>query len=72
MPDDQGSITPDMTVLDIISKHRQTEGVFKKYEQEAGECICCDALFDSLENLAQRYGLDLENLLADLRNTSAK
>jgi hypothetical protein len=33
MPDDQDSITPDMTVLDIISKHRETEGVFKKYDQ---------------------------------------
>jgi hypothetical protein len=72
MPDDQDFITPDMTVLDIISTHRETEGVFKKYDQEAGECICCNALFDSLEHMAQRYGLNLENLLADLKNAPAK
>ncbi len=59
-------ITAEMTVLDIISRHRQTEAVFKTYEARAGECICCNALFDSLDTVANRYGLSLTDLMADL------
>jgi hypothetical protein len=59
-------ITPDMTVLDIISRHRQTEAVFKRYDARAGECICCNALFDPLETIAKRYGFNLSDLMTDL------
>jgi hypothetical protein len=59
-------ITPDMTVLDVVSKYRTTEHVFKMYEQQAGECICCNALFDRLDQMAERYSIDLNELLMDL------
>ena len=59
-------ITPDMTVLDIISRHRQTEAVFKRYDALAGECICCNALFDPIETVAKRYELNLADLTEDL------
>lgn len=59
-------IQPEMTVLDIISKYRETEAVFKRYDEKAGECICCQALFDTVENVAQKYGLDLAALVTDL------
>jgi len=55
-----------MAVLDVVSRYRRTEYVFKKYDQKAGECICCQALFDPLKDLAQKYGLNLANLLAAL------
>jgi len=55
-----------MTVLDVVSKHRQTESVFKQYDQQAGVCICCEALFEPLRDMAERYHLDLERLLVDL------
>jgi hypothetical protein len=58
-----------MTVLDVISKYRQTESVFKQYDQQAGECICCQALFESLQDVAAKYNLDLEELLTDLETT---
>ena len=64
-------IRPEMTVLDVVSKYRQTEAVFKHYDQQAGECICCQALFESLQDMAARYRLDLERLLSDL-NKAAK
>ena len=60
-----------MTVLDVVSKYRQTESVFRQYDRQAGECICCQALFDTLQDIAKRYGLDLGKLLADLE-TAAK
>ncbi len=60
------SIDPSMTVLDVISRHRETEAVFKSYADAAGECICCQALFDPLQTVAERYGLDLRRLLEEL------
>jgi len=63
------SILPDMTVLDIISAHRETESIFRSYDAAAGECICCNALFETLKEMTNRYGLDLEEVLADLKKS---
>lgn len=59
-----------MTVLDIVSRHRATETVFKAWDRHAGECICCQALFDTVQQVADRYGLNLDQLMAEL-NTAA-
>jgi sugar phosphate isomerase/epimerase len=59
-------IYPEMTVLDVLSKYRKTEKVFKLYDKQAGECICCRALFEPLTNVAATYGLNMEKLLTDL------
>ena len=61
------AITPDMTVLDIVAVHKGTEAVFRVRDQAAGECILCNALFDTVRQVAQRYSLDLDALMADLR-----
>jgi hypothetical protein len=60
-------ITPDMSVLDVLSLCRETEDVFRSYDDAAGECICCNALFETLRDVAEKYNLDLEQLLADLQ-----
>ena len=60
-------ITPDMTLLEVLSQYRETEAVFRRYEGEIQECLLCHALFDTLAEAAARYGLDLDRLLADLR-----
>ena len=59
-------IHPEMTVLDVLSRHRHAEAVFRKYDAKAGECICCNALFEPLENMAAQYDLNLDDLLAEL------
>lgn len=59
-------IVPEMTVLDIVHRHRAAEAVFKAWDSRAGECICCRALFDTVRQVADRYGLDLERLMAEL------
>jgi sugar phosphate isomerase/epimerase len=59
-------IRPEMTVLDVLSRYRETEKVFKLYDKQAGECICCQALFEPLRNVAATYGLNMEKLLTDL------
>ena len=64
-------ITPEMTVLDIVSHYRATEAVFKHYETFAGECICCNALFDTLKNVADRYRIDLREMTDALKKAAA-
>ena len=61
-------IHPDMTILDVVSRYRQTEIIFKKCDEKAGVCVCCEALFEPLKNVAKKYGLDLGKLLTDLES----
>ena len=60
------AISPRMTVLDVVSRFRETEAVFKSYDAQAGACICCEALFEPIEEAARRFGLNLEGLMSDL------
>ena len=63
---DTYTLDPKSTVLDVISQYRQTEDVFKRYDKVAGECICCQALFESLEDVAEKYGFNPATFLSDL------
>jgi hypothetical protein len=69
-PENMQQIRQEMTVLDVVSKYRRTEAVFKQYDKQAGECICCQALFESLQEMAARYRLDLGRLLSDLNEAA--
>jgi hypothetical protein len=62
------TIMPGMTVLDIVSTYSATQAVFKRWDARAGECICCNALFEPLETVAEKYDLDLSALIQDLKN----
>ena len=64
------AIEPGMTVLDIVSTYNATQEVFKRWDDRAGECICCNALFESLETVAEKYNLDLSALVQDLKNAT--
>jgi len=67
MPDRNEPIDPRMTVLDVVSRWRKTEAVFKRYDTLAGECICCQALFEPIQDMARKYHLDLALLMRDLK-----
>ncbi len=56
-----------MTLLEIMYRWRASENVFRAYEGQAGVCLRCQALFDTLEDVARKYRLDLQALLADLQ-----
>ncbi|MEJ2071291.1 MAG: hypothetical protein P8X65_08815 [Syntrophobacterales bacterium] len=71
MSDPHESITPEMTLLEVLHQHRRTESVFRRYEREARGCLLCHALFDTLAEAAAKYGLDLDRLLQDLREAAA-
>nr|WP_207263845.1 hypothetical protein [Desulfovibrio sp. Huiquan2017] len=55
-----------MTLLDIVHRYRATEPVFRARDEQAGECLLCKALFETVADVAARYGLDLDALMADL------
>jgi len=59
-------ITPDMTLLDVVQHHPSTDAVFHSRDEQAGECLLCQALFDTVAEASARYGLDLDALLRDL------
>ncbi len=66
------NITATRTVLDVVGQYRSTEDVFRRYDDRAGECILCQALFEPLDRMAARYGLDLDALLDDLRRAAER
>lgn len=59
-------ITPDMTLLDVVRAHPAAEAVFRSRDADAGVCLLCTVLFDSIEAVAARHHLDLAMLLDDL------
>jgi len=59
-------IHPHMTLLEVMYQWRSSEAVFKDYEAQAGTCLRCHALFDTLEEAARKYNLNLDHLVADL------
>lgn len=63
-------ISPDMTLLDAVHHYPNTESVFRAKDKQAGECILCKALFETIEAMTIRYGLDLEELIFDLEQAS--
>ena len=71
MSAEEGLITPEMTLIEVLHQHRQTEAVFRRYEGEAQGCLLCHALFDTLAEAAAKYGLDLNRLLQDLEDSAA-
>ena len=59
-------IRKDLTVLDVVSEYTGTDKVFGSYDKKAGECICCNSLFETIEAVARKYKIDLESLIHDL------
>ncbi|NLL86869.1 MAG: hypothetical protein GX229_10330 [Syntrophomonadaceae bacterium] len=59
-------INPNMSLLQIVELSPQSEEVFHQYDDEAGCCLLCNNLFDSLEEVARTYSLDLDQILAKL------
>jgi hypothetical protein len=57
-------VNPDMTILDVVSAHQETIAVFKSFDEQAGECICCTSLFMTLGDVAAKYNIDLPMFLS--------
>jgi len=54
----------DMSINDIIKKYPEAFAIFEEYGLS---CIGCRAaLFDTIEQAAKIYGINIDNLLKDL------
>ena len=64
---------PDATtVLDLVAAHPATQDVFRSRDAAAGCCLLCQALFETVSGLADRFGLDREALVSDLKKAMDK
>jgi hypothetical protein len=61
-----------MTLVEVMTQWRSSEAIFQAYEPQAGTCLRCHALFDTLEEAAQKYNLNLVQLVADLNALARK
>ena len=65
-------ITKNMTPLDIVEKYPDTEDVFYEYDVVVGRCLLCINLFDTIEDIAANYNLNLIELIDKLNNVTKK
>ncbi|MCK4535148.1 MAG: hypothetical protein KAT81_06400 [Syntrophobacterales bacterium] len=63
-------VHPEMTVIDTITRYRETEKVFKKFDKMAGVCICCEALFDTIRVVSEKFNLESDSLLYELKTAA--
>lgn len=61
-------ITDETTMLELVGLYPETELVFDHYTRIIGICICCEALFCTLSEVADRYKIDSEELIVRLRS----
>lgn len=61
------SITPKMSLLEIVESSPRSEEIIRQFDGEAGCCLLCNNLFDSLEDVARTYSLDLNQILEKLK-----
>lgn len=64
------SFTPEMSILDVVADCRETEAVFARYSERVGRCLCCEALFDTLQDVARAYGFEVATLIAELEEAA--
>ena len=64
----QWVVTPETSIIDIISTHRRTEKLFKQLEEKTGVCICCEGLFLPIQDAAARFGFSLWDALMEINS----
>jgi iron-sulfur cluster repair protein YtfE (RIC family) len=66
------TIKANTKLLDVVSKWPATEAVFRRYDDKAGVCLCCSCLFDTLEEIAKKHSLDLNNIMREINNVAVR
>jgi hypothetical protein len=52
-----------MTLLDIMAEYENSEEIIKSYYEKAGTCLCCNDLFEILEDVCKKFCLSEEDIL---------
>ncbi len=53
-------------LIDIVYENPRTEEVFREYDQQTGTCVLCKHLFDTVDELAVQYDINLKELMVNL------
>jgi len=61
-------VTLQSTVLELLELHPETEAVFERYTRRIGICICCEALFCTISEVAKRYEINSDELISRLES----
>ncbi len=59
-------ITAQSVLLDILTEYPAAVEIIKEYDEAAGVCLCCEMLFATLAEIAEKYGLDRNELITRL------
>lgn len=65
-------ITSEVTVLEVIERYREIESVFRKYDEQEGGYLCCQALFETIGEMAEKYRLNLDQSLSNLEPVNSQ
>ena len=65
-------ITSATQILEIVAQYKTTEPVFRSYDRQAGECVLCNALFETIQGMADKYGLDPDTILERVRDAASQ
>lgn len=60
-----------MTPLDIVEKYPETEHIFREYDVILGECLLCNYLFDSIDDIAAKSEINVEEMIERLNKNIA-
>ena len=60
-------ITLETTLLELVEAYPEASKIFERYNAQAGECILCYSLFEPLKKVIDKYRLNEESLLSELR-----
>ena len=51
-----------MSLLDIMAEYNESEVIIKSYDDAAGTCLCCNHLFDSLEDVCRKFNISSDEI----------
>lgn len=69
-PPDRIAIEPHTTLYEVFTSCHPAVEVINGYNKVVGDCISCTSLFLSIEEIAQKYSLDMQKLLEELREAA--
>jgi len=65
-------ITSGANLLDIVSKWPAADALFRRYDEKADVCLWCSCLFDTLEEIAKKYELDLNSIMREINDVATE
>lgn len=56
----------EMSLLDIMAKWENTQDIIKSYDSQAKTCLCCNHLFETLEQVCNQFQISKSEITKKL------